>query len=244
MKKRRADTAESRSAIAYHTIKSAIVTNRLAPGAPVSEEEWARTLRMSRTPVREALKRLEQQRLVRRVRNHGVFVIGLSIDEFREICEVRALLEGNACRVAAKHASAADLDRFEREFQVLDIAHPTQNDVGKADEIDHAFHTFILEAAGNRQVISIIAHLNDMIMRLRLALTPSRYAESLAEHRAILAALRARDPEAAAAAMQRHMDNVSRSLHRIKMREPLVESETLDASLRPQTGKPLSTAEL
>jgi len=244
MKKRRADTAESRSAIAYHTIKSAIVTNRLSPGAPVSEEEWARTLRMSRTPIREALNRLEQQRLVRRVRNHGVFVTGLSIDEFRDICEVRALLEGNACRLAAKHAGAADMDRFEREFQALDIPHPTQSDVGKADEIDHAFHTFILEAAGNRQVISIIAQLNDMVMRLRSALTPSRYAESLAEHRAILAALRARDPDAAARAMHTHMENVSRSLDRIKAREPLAESETSGVSLRPQASEPLSPAEL
>lgn len=216
MTKRRLDSAKSRSAIAYSTLKSAIVTNRLPPGSVVSEEEWARTLRMSRTPIREALNRLEQQRLVRRVRNHGMFVAAISVNEFRDICEVRALLEGNACRIAASRVHKADLDRFEREFKKLDVQRPSASDVRRADEIDHAFHTFILEAAGNQQVISIISQLNDMIMRLRSALTPSRYAESLAEHRAILAALQEGDPEPAAMAMHRHMENVSGSLNQMQ----------------------------
>jgi DNA-binding GntR family transcriptional regulator len=240
MTKRRAVSDQSRSAIAYETLKSAIVTNELPPGSVVSEEEWAKTLRMSRTPIREALNRLEQQRLLRRVRNHGMFVAAISLDEFREICEVRALLEGNACRLAARRVQQADLDRFEREFAKLDVARPGASEVRKADEIDHAFHTLILRAAGNRQVVSIIAQLNDMIMRLRSALTPSRYAESLAEHRSILAALRARDPDAAAAAMQTHMANVAGSLH--KMQAP-ADWDEAEATAPLRSIEPLSSEE-
>jgi DNA-binding GntR family transcriptional regulator len=213
---------QSRGDTAYRMLKDAILSNDLVPGAPVSEEEWARNLGMSRTPVREALNRLEQERLVRRVPNHGVFVADLSIDDFLEICEVRSLLEGNACRLAASHASEADLARFEAEFKQLAVSIPTDEDVRRANEVDRAFHMFILDAAGNRQVVSIIAHLNDMITRLRFALTPSRYEDSLREHQQILDALKARDGEAAAAAMQSHMDQVSKSLHRIRSRQRIV----------------------
>lgn len=211
---------------AYRMLKDVILSNDLVPGTPVSEEEWARKLGMSRTPVREALNRLEQEKLVRRVPNHGVFVADLSIDDFLEICEVRSLLEGNACRLAASHASGADLARFEAEFKQLAVNVPTDDDVQRANEVDRAFHMFILEAAGNRQVVSIIAHLNDMITRLRFALTPSRYEDSLREHQQILAALKARDGEAAAAAMQSHMDQVSKSLHRIRSRQRVVPAAT------------------
>jgi DNA-binding GntR family transcriptional regulator len=212
MNRKPTDMLQPRGDAAYRMLKDAIVSHELDAGAPVSEEEWARRLGMSRTPVREALNRLEQERLVRRVPNHGVFVADLSLDDFLEICEVRSLLEGNACRVAAAHVHENELAYFEAEFDKLEVTDPTEDDVRRANEIDRAFHMFILEAAGNRQVISIIDHLNDMITRLRFALTPTRYEESLKEHREILAALRAGDGEAAEAAMHAHMDRVSRGL--------------------------------
>lgn len=214
--RRRTDIQEPRGDTAYRAIKAEIVANRLKPGALISEEQWARELRVSRTPVREALSRLEQEKLVRRVPKRGVFVADLSVDEFLDICEVRSLLEGNACHLAAQRMSEASLDKFEQEFRQLAAKQPTDEDLHRANEVDRAFHMCILETAGNQQVVAIISRLNDMITRLRFALTPSRYYESLAEHKQILAALRARDGEAAAAAMRAHLDNVSRSLHVIK----------------------------
>lgn len=216
MARRRTRSREPRGDIAYRAIKAAIVSNRLKPGALVSEEEWARELGVSRTPVREALNRLEQETLVRRVPKRGVFVADLSVNEFLDICEVRSLLEGNACRIAAQRIDEAGLDKFKQEFRQLAVEKPTNEQLHRANEVDRAFHMYILEAAGNQQVIAIISRLNDMITRLRFSLTPSRYHESLAEHEQILAALRARDGDAAMAAMRLHMENVSKSLHRIK----------------------------
>lgn len=216
MKHRLAVSPKSLGDSAYRVLKEAIVSLDLDAGAFISEEEWARKLKMSRTPVREALSRLEHEKLVRRAPNYGVFVADLSIDDFLEICDVRALLEGNACRAAATHVSDRDLAHFENEFRKLATDHPTSAMIRRANEIDHAFHKFILEAAGNRQVVSIIAHLNNMITRLRFALTPSRYQDSLEEHKQILAALKAHDGEAAAAAMHSHMENVSKSLHLVR----------------------------
>jgi len=208
--------AQPRGNKAYGALKEAILSNKIAVGAPISEEEWARKLEMSRTPVREALSRLEQEELVRRVHNHGVVVAEVSLDDFLDICEVRSLLEGNACRVAASRITGADLARFEVAFEALAVSAPTDEDIRRANEIDRHFHMLILEAAGNRQVVSIIAHLNDIITRLRFALTPSRYQESLREHQQVLSALKARNGDAAAAAMQQHMDRVSKSLHLIR----------------------------
>lgn len=216
---------------AYRVLKESILSLDLDAGAFISEEEWARKLKMSRTPIREALNRLEHERLVRRVPNYGVFVSDLSIDEFLEICEVRALLEGNACRAAATHVSDRDIAYFESEFRKLGTDQPTAAMIRRANEVDHAFHRFILEAAGNRQVVSIIAHLSDVITRLRFALTPSRYRESLEEHKQILVALKAHDGDTAAAAMHVHMENVSKSLHLVRSPQ---RSRLIQATARPQ----------
>lgn len=217
MARRRRSVRQPRGETAYRAIKAAIIGNELKPGALISEEAWAQKTGVSRTPVREALNRLEQEKLVRRVPNRGIFVAELSVQDFLSICEVRSLLESNACRIAAQRVQAADLDRFEAEFRHLAAKQPTEHDLRHANEIDRAFHTFILEHAGNQQVVAIISNLNDMITRLRYALTPSRYHESLEEHQQILTALRARDGEAAAAAMRGHINRVSQSLHRINL---------------------------
>lgn len=237
MKRRSVSAPQSLGDTAYRVLKEAIVSLQLDAGALVSEEEWARRLGMSRTPLRDALNRLEQEKLVRRVPNYGVFVADLSLDDFLEICEVRALLESAACRNAASRASVSDLARFENEFRKLASSTPTEASVRRASEIDHAFHMFILEAAGNRQVVSIIAHLNDKITRLRFALTPSRYQESLQEHQQILAALKARDGEAAGAAMQSHMENVSKSLHLIRSPQRISTMQTKPRVVEPLTAR-------
>lgn len=201
---------------AYEVLKDDIISARLAPGTLILEQDWADRLEMSRTPVREAVKRLEHEHLVRRIGQRGAFVGELSIGGFLEICEMRGLLEGHAAQVAAGKVSSRDLDKFEEEFVALDVPSPNDETVRRASRVDREFHQLILEAAGNQQLLNIMSRLNDMINRLRFALTPSRYHESLREHRSILAALRARDPEAARSAMQQHIDAVRRSLHLIR----------------------------
>ena len=138
MSRRRIPIREPRGDTAYRAIKTAIVANRLKPRALISEEEWARELGVSRTPVREALNRLEQEKLVRRVPKRGVFVADLSVDEFLDICDVRSLLEGNACRVAAQRISQAGLDKFEQEFRQLRVKQPTNEQLYRANEVDRA----------------------------------------------------------------------------------------------------------
>ena len=201
---------------AYDLLKEEIISAELRPGAFVVEEECAERLRMSRTPVREALKKLEHEGLVQRIPQQGVFVTELSIHDFLEICEVRDRLESYACRIAAEKVDLRALEKFEEEFSALDVPDPDEETVGRASRVDREFHQFILESAGNHRIVSIISHLNDVINRLRFALTPRRYPESLQEHRRILQALKARDPEEAEVAMHAHIDAVRRSLHLLR----------------------------
>ena len=201
---------------AYEAIKDNIISGTLPPGALILEQEWADRLQMSRTPVREGVKKLEHEHLARRIGQRGVLVSELSVGEFLEICEVRSLLEGYTARVAADKINLQDLGKFEEGFAALDVPVPTDEMVQRASRVDRAFHQLILDAAGNEQLIVIMSRLNDMINRLRFALTPTRYHESLHEHRAILDGLRGRDAEAAQLAMQRHIEAVRRSLHLIR----------------------------
>lgn len=201
---------------AYQVLKEEIISAKLRPGAFVVEEECAERLRMSRTPVREALKKLEHEGLVQRIPQRGVFVTDLSIHDFLEISEVRDRLESYACRIAAEKVEVRDLEKFEEEFLALDVPDPDEETVRQASRVDREFHQFILESAGNHRILSIISNLNDVINRLRFALTPSRYPESLQEHRRILLALKARDPEEAEVAMHAHIDAVRRSLHLLR----------------------------
>lgn len=201
---------------AYEALKEDIIAAKLQPGAFVLEEDYAERLRMSRTPVREALRRLEQEGLVVRIPQRGVFVAELSIHDFLEICQVRDLLESYACRIAAEKVDLRGLEKFEEEFSALDVPAPDDETVRRATRVDREFHQFILESAGNQRIVSIISHLNDVINRLRFSLTPSRYHDSLREHRQILEALKARDGSEAERAMHVHIDAVRRSLHLIR----------------------------
>jgi DNA-binding GntR family transcriptional regulator len=201
---------------AYEAIKEEIISGKLPPGALILEQEWAARLQMSRTPVREGVKKLEHEHLARRIGQRGVLVSERSVEEFLEICEIRSLLEGYAARVAADKVNLQDLGKFAEEFAALDVPTPTDEMVQRASRVDREFHQLILDAAGNQQLIVIMSRLNDMINRLRFALTPTRYHESLHEHRVILDALRGRDAETAQLAMERHIEAVRRSLHLIR----------------------------
>ena len=201
---------------AYEAIKEDIISGKLVPNAVILEQEWADRLQMSRTPVREGVKRLEHEHLARRIGQRAVLVSEVSVGEFLEICEIRGLLEGYAARAAADKVNSQDLDKFEEEFAVLDVPTPTAETVHRASRVDREFHQLILDAAGNQELIVIMSRLNDMINRLRFALTPTRYHDSLREHRAILDALRGRDAEGAQLAMRHHIEAVRRSLHLIR----------------------------
>lgn len=203
----------SRQEQAYSRLKEAILSVALRPGEPVLETEWAKRLGMSRTPIREALQRLEYEGLVVNDRRRGWFVYSLSLDDIRQIFDIKIELEGLAARLAAQQVTEEQSTRLR---SALDgIARVTQDhDLDAWHVADQAFHRILFEAAGNDRLQQIILGLNSQMHRIRaghLALE-GRMDRSLEEHRALTEAILSGDGQAAEEAMHTHLQDLRDSV--------------------------------
>jgi len=191
----------------------AIVTGELQPGSKVSEESLAHRFGVSRAPLREALRRLEEYRLVERKPHAGARVVSLSREELAELYEIREALEGMACRLAAERMSEEELQELAK---VLD-AHEQRDEIveGRSyfQEGDEDFHLCIIRGSQNQKLMSLVGgnlyHLIRMY-RYQLSMQPTRPQKALKEHRMIFEAISARDGELAELLMRRHLSRASK----------------------------------
>lgn len=189
---------------AYAHLRGAILMGALSPGARISEPGLAQELGVSRTPVREALQRLAQEGLVELLPGKGARVRVLSAEEVREVYDVRALLEGEAAALAAQNATEAELNRLERLLQALDAL--PKEAYAKQMQVDFDFHTALIEAAHNKTLARIYADLRSSLTLIRsFQQTLSQHPKTRAQHRAIVSALKARNPAKAAEAVRAHV---------------------------------------
>ena len=193
----------------YTTIKEAILDLKLQPGSPLVEDELARQLGTSKTPVRDALFTLERDGLVTKIPYKGTYVSEISLKDATEIFELRAVLEGLAARLAAAAFGPAELAEGQRLLDAADAARE-RGDREAASQMGARFHWLILEQAENRRLKPILAKLEEQLRRLRRLsdLRQGRLEKSAREHRAILDALRAGDAFATEAAMRNHLQSV------------------------------------
>ncbi len=197
----------------YVRLRREITSGRLAPDQRLVEAELSETLGVGRDAVRTALVRLEQEGLVQRERYRGARVRRVGLDEAIELLEARAALEEVAARRAAARVTPAG------ERRLREILADTQRaldagDVLAASDRNPVLHGEVLEIADSRALSRLIANLNSQIVRFqyRTIFVPGRPERSLQEHRAIVDAVAARDPEAAAAAMRHHLAQVAQAV--------------------------------
>jgi len=196
---------------AYERVKTAIREGSLPPGTRLTEAELVVRLGISRTPIRQALTRLETEGLVSHEPRRGAVVSRPDHQQVIELYSIREVLEGTAARFAAQHASEAELEAVTQlvteEGKVLD--HP-----GELSAINHRLHTLLHRAAHNRYLLRALGQLTDNMALLPTMLgDPARARQSHEEHGALLAALKRRDGSAAELAMQAHLRSAQR--HRI-----------------------------
>ncbi len=202
----------------FRAIQAAIVKGEIAPGSKISEPELARTYGISRGPLREAIHRLEGQRLLVRIPHVGARVVSLDYAELIELYEIRESLEGMACRLAAERMSKAEIDELRR---VLDLHE--QDDAFKAgrgyyqQEGDFDFHYRIIQGSGNKTLTQMLC--GDMyqlvrMYRLQFSSIPSRPRQAFNEHHRILDAIADRDGELAELLMRRHIGASRRNIER------------------------------
>lgn len=187
-------------------LRTRIYAHELAPGTWVDEQALADEFGISRTPMREALKVLAAEGLVVLKPRRGCYVAQMSERDLDEIFPVLALLEGRVAEEAARRLASADFQRLERIHADLEH-HAAAHDADRFFEANQTFHNALQELAGNRWLSQLI---DDTRKFLKLTRRDSlrlegRIEQSLAEHRAILAALGQRDAAAAALAMHNHI---------------------------------------
>ena len=205
----------SLTALVREAIERNIIEGVLVPGAKLNEADWAARLQVSRGPVREAFRALEQAGLVRNEKNRGVFVRVVSLAEADEIYAVRAVLEEAACRMLASSIDAAQLAELRKQIDAMRSALDAHDD-GAYARANVAFHDGIVAAAGNGKLYETYRRLVCELSLFRhaaLVVRADAMERSLSEHRAILTALASRDPEHAAALMRAHVNGGRQRAH-------------------------------
>ncbi|OVZ64979.1 GntR family transcriptional regulator [Pigmentiphaga sp. NML080357] len=197
-------SACSRGEQAYQYVRTAIRSGELAPGTRLREIELAELLGLSRTPVREALSRLESEGLVVNESGRGLVVTELDQSMINELYVMREVLEGTAARLAARHASDVEISALreiaDRDAQLLE--QPDQLAVN-----NHFFHETLYRCAHNRYLLKTLNSLQESMSLLgptTLAM-PGRAQSSSREHQEMVAALEQRDPDLAERITREHI---------------------------------------
>ncbi len=197
-------------------LREQIFAGELAPGSFVDEAALCEHLKISRTPLREALKVLSAEGLVRHEPRRGCFVNHVTEQDLDEIFPVIALLEGRCAFEAARHASDEDLVTLQTLHDRL-ARHAKAKRINEYYAANYAIHEAIITLAGNRWLAQVIGDLRKILKlaRLQQLHAPGRLEQSLNEHLAVFAALKARDSEGAEAAMRTHLTRQREALREL-----------------------------
>ena len=201
-------------------LRGLIFEGELAPGAFLDEPALCTRLAISRTPLREALKVLTAEGLLRHEPRRGCFVAEITAKDLDDIFPVIALLEGRCAFEAALHASDADLQALEALHDRL-AGHAQARRVNDYYETNYVIHEALIRLADNRWLAQVIADLRKILRlaRLQTLQAPGRLEQSLSEHIAVFAALKARDCEGAEAAMRTHLHRQREALRVLATQE-------------------------
>ena len=194
--------------VVFKTLRQAILKGELRPGERLMEIQLANKLGVSRTPVREAIRKLEKEGLVLMRPRRGAEVSQITEKSLRDVLEVRRSLERLAVRLACERISSEEIEELKEitaKFETL---------LGKVDvtaiaEVDVAFHDVIYFATDNRRLIQLLSDLHEQMYRYRVEYLKKLeyHAQLLSEHRELIAALEKRDQDEAIEIATRHIEN-------------------------------------
>ncbi|WP_352420299.1 GntR family transcriptional regulator [Proteiniborus sp.] len=197
--------------IVFESIREAILDGRLKPGERVMEVQLAEKLGVSRTPVREAIRKLELEGLLVMEPRKGAYVADISLNDVVDVLEIRSSLEGLAASLAAIRANEEEIELLRQkavEFKQCIEKKDVQGMINK----DTEFHEVILLAAKNKKLTSIIESLREQVQRFRVAyFTEYNMTTYLVEeHQNVLNAIENREPERASKYAQNHIENIEK----------------------------------
>jgi DNA-binding GntR family transcriptional regulator len=205
---------------AYLQLRELILAGGVSVEQPLSERSLADILGIGRTPVREAIRELARDGLLDVIPARGTFLKQLSLEELRELYELRFALEGMAAFLAAQREGGQSLSAFRRRFDNL-LQQGARAGLKRTQDVGWEFHLEIFRAAHNRRLCRLYDTLQSqviMVMRITLDHDHERVWATIEEHLAILDAIEARDPLAAQQAMCNHLRHALESRARIYQR--------------------------
>jgi phosphonate utilization transcriptional regulator len=211
--------SSSLPALVQAEIEKLILTGELAAGERLNESELAIRFGTSRGPVREALRALEECRLVRAEKNRGVFVREISVAEADEIYDIREVLDELIGQRVAQRISAEQLSELRDIVAQMERA-TAQADLKRYHALNLAFHDLLVEYAGNERLTETYRLLTKelLLFRLRGLQDGGGFAVSSAEHKAILKAIAAHDAERAGRLLRRHATDSRARMHKAAAR--------------------------
>ena len=194
--------------IVLEALKDAIVNGKLKPGERLMEQQVAEELCVSRTPVREAIRKLEIEGFIIIVPRKGAYVSDVSLKDIAQVFEVRAAMEALAAGLAAQRISDEQLEMLEKKLT------KTENIAGDSDldsiiQFDTDFHEIIYDASRNDRLVQILNNLREQIQRYRTTslASPGRFKDTIKEHRELLDAISTRDITLAQRVAKEHIEN-------------------------------------
>ncbi len=192
---------------AAQSLREAIFTGRLAPGAKLVETTLCELLDVSRPSLREAMRQLEAEKLVTIIPFRGPFVARMTVDSARQLYEVRAILEAQAAAMAAASATADEVREMTQALAEFGQAVRSRDAFARLHHTDRFYHA-VFRAAGNGVLVEVLDGLQARInyLRYRSMSSPDRAESSLKEMNDILKAIRDRSGERAAKAARRHVE--------------------------------------
>lgn len=200
--------------IVFESLREAIISGRLKPGERLMEAQLAEELGVSRTPVREAVRKLELEGFVAMLPRKGAYVAGISLKDIVDVFEIRGALEALAAGLAAERITDGELDEMER--YLLRSSACDREHLSDFVAADTGFHELIYKASRNQRLIQIVTLLQEQVQRFRtVSLSqPGRFKDAIEEHRQIIEAISERNVELAQALAKEHIENAEQSMLR------------------------------
>jgi len=195
------------------TLRDAIRKGILEPGERLMEVQLAEELGISRTPVREAIRKLEQEGYVIMMPRRGTYVADVSESDVKEIFEIRSALEALATGLAARRIEQEELETLQSLLFEIE-GYIKQKDIEKIVETDIKFHGLLYQVSRNERLVNIISNLKEQLARFRtLSMSyPGRLYETLEEHSEMVEAIANGDVSAARDAAEHHMERAEKTL--------------------------------
>lgn len=214
--------AKTLNNVVYSQLRDLIVSNELRAGQKLVDRELAERLRVSRTPVREALGRLAVMGLVEARNRRGFYVCQYTAEQMSDLYAFRKILEVNAARMAAENAKPEHLRDIDRILSELETLAKNPDNRAKTVEVDLQIHDLISRASGNDSLLQASRQILDKILCFiwvdwmdSSVADPASISAAHREHRELLLAVKERDPERAASLMSEHIGNAQAGLAKL-----------------------------